>query len=81
MQPLTEAELPNLLKEVGLLSTVEGLSTQAKDDWKLSFGYFLSVVKEMLSNRDTAVFDAFEMYDINRDGRINFQGGDEKGIC
>lgn len=70
MQPLAEAELPNLLKEVGLLPTVEGLSTQAKDG-KLSFGDFVNIVKERLSNIDTAVFDAFEMFDINRDGRIS----------
>lgn len=72
MQPITEAELPNLLKEVGLLPTVEGLSTQPTAG-KVSFADFFKIVKERLSKIDTAVSDAFEMFDINRSGYISRQ--------
>lgn len=71
MQPIMESELPNLLKEVGLLPTVEGLPTQ--DGGKLSFAEFFKIVKERLSKIDTAVLDAFEMFDINRDGHVSKQ--------
>jgi calmodulin len=74
MQPIMEAELPNLLKEVGLLPTVEGVpTTQPKEDGKLSFAEFFKIAKERLSKIDTAVLDAFEMFDINRDGHVSKQ--------
>ena len=72
MEPVAEAELPNLLKGIGLLPIVEGLSTQLKDG-KLSFADFLKIVKEKLGKIETAVLDAFEMFDINRDGHISKQ--------
>ena len=73
MQPITEAdEIPNLLKEVGLLPRVEGLSTQLTGG-KVSFAEFFKIIKERLSRIDSAVSDAFEMFDINRSGYISRQ--------
>ena len=72
MQPIAETEVPNLLKEVGLLPIVEGSSIKPKDG-KLSFTDFFQIVKERLNKVDTAVADAFEMFDINRNGYVSRQ--------
>ena len=72
MQPIAETEIPNLLKEVGLLPTIEGSPIQPMDG-KLSFAEFFQIVKERLSKIDTAVSDTFEMFDINRSGFVSRQ--------
>ena len=48
MQPIKEAEVPNLLKEIGLSPTFEDSFRQVKDG-KLSFPDFTKFVNERLS--------------------------------
>lgn len=78
MQAIKEAELANLLKEIGLSSIAEGLSTQPNDG--LSFVDFLNIVKERLFSIDKEVSIPAQTTSGDRDPNFYINLSDQQ-VC
>lgn len=70
---ITVTELQELLKEIGLVATLEDPTSHLPSDRKFSFPDFFKIVSEKINKMDKAVLDTFEMFDVDHNGFVSAQ--------
>ena len=69
---ITAMELQDLLKEIGLVATLDDLSTPSNDG-KFSFAEFFKIASGKINKMDKAVLDTFDMFDVDHNGFVSAQ--------